>query len=227
MRAGRVVVAAGTLNTLRLLFASVAAPDGLTPMPALGRGFSANGDLMGVWRRKSAPVSSFRSTPSQGEFRVAGHESAVYGVGGFPGFQTLPLPSVVKRRLEKLFFIYGMGIDSGNAAVTCDGGKLHVAYDEHAEPVYAEVRAAFRALATETGDRTWAIGKPFTVHQAGGASIGTDASRGVVDHRGEVHGNPGLFVADGAALPAALAAPPSVTIGAWAHHVADGISKRA
>ena len=38
-----------------LLFASVGAPDGLTPMPALGRGFSGNGDLMGVWRRSSAP----------------------------------------------------------------------------------------------------------------------------------------------------------------------------
>ena len=120
-----------------------------------------------------------------------------------------------------------MGADSGSATVTCDGGRLHVAYDQRAEPIYDEVRAAFRELAAETGDRTWAIGKPFTVHQAGGCGVGTDASRGVVDHCGEVHGNPGLFVADGAALPAALSAPPSVTIAAWAHHVADGIAERA
>lgn len=227
VQARRVVVAAGTMNTLRLLFCSVGTPDGLALMPALGRRFSANGDLMGVWRRKSAPVSSFRSTPSQGEFRVAGHESAVYGVGGFPGFQTLPLPSAVKRQLEKLFFIYGMGPDSCSASVTCDDGRLRVAYDQRDEPVYDEVRAAFRVLAAETGDATWTIGKPFTVHPAGGATLGADAERGVVDHRGEVHGNPGLFVADGAALPAALAAPPSVAIAAWAHHVADGIAQRA
>ena len=178
---------------------------------------------MGVWRRRSAPVSSFTSTPSQGQFRVDGHESAVCGVGGFPGFQTLPLPSAVKRRLEKLFFIYGMGADTGNASVTCDGGRLRVDYDQDIEPIYGKIRAAFRALSAESGDRTWVIDKPFTVHPAGGARVGENAQLGVVDHRGEVYGNPGLYVADGAALPAPLAAPPSVTIAAWAHHVAEGI----
>lgn len=223
VHASRVVLAAGTLNTLRLLFDSATAPDGLAPMPALGHRFSANGDLMGVWRRKSTPVSSFTSTPSQGEFRVDGHESAIYGVGGFPGLQTLPLPSGVKRQLGKLFFIYGMGADCGHASVTCEGGRLHVDYDQRREPIYDQVRAAFRALATETGDSTWAIGKPFTVHPAGGARLGDTAQHGVVDHRGEVYDNPGLYVADGSALPAPLAAPPSVTIAAWAHHVADRI----
>jgi cholesterol oxidase len=227
VQARRVVVAAGTMNTLRLLFASVRATDGLAPMPALGRGFSANGDLMGVWHRKSAPVSSFVSTPSQGEFRIAGHASATCGVGGFPGFQTLPLPGLVKRRLEKLFFIYGMGTDSGDASVACERGRLRVDYDQRREPVYDEVRAAFRALAAETGDRCWAIGKPFTVHPTGGARLGADSGSGVVDHRGEVHGNHGLFVADGAALPAAVGGPPSVTIAAWAHHVAHGMAHPA
>jgi len=227
VQARRVVVAAGTMNTLRLLFASVRGPAGLAPMPALGRGFSANGDLMGVWHRKSATVSSFASTPSQGEFRIAGHESATCGVGGFPGFQTLPLPGVVKRRLEKLFFIYGMGMDSGDASVACERGRLSVDYDQRREPVYDEVRAAFRALAAESGERCWAIGKPFTVHPVGGARLGADAGHGVVDHRGEIHGNPGLFVADGAALPGAVGGPPSVTIAAWAHHVADGMAHSA
>jgi cholesterol oxidase len=36
-----------------------------------------------------------------------------------------------------------------------------------------------------------------------------------------VYGNPGLFIADAAALPAAVGAPPSLAIAAWAHHVAD------
>ncbi len=64
------------------------------------------------------------------------------------------------------------------------------------------------------------------MHQWGGASLGPDSDRGVVDHRGEVYGNPGLFIADGSALPAPPGGPPSVTIAAWAHHVADGIAAR-
>jgi cholesterol oxidase len=46
-----------------------------------------------------------------------------------------------------------------------------------------------------------------------------------VNHHGEVYGNPGLFIADAAALPAAVGAPPSLAIAAWAHHVADQLAK--
>ena len=35
---------------------------------------------------------------------------------------------------------------------------------------------------------------------------------------------PGLFVADAAALPAAVGTPPSLAIAAWAHHVADRLA---
>jgi cholesterol oxidase len=61
----------------------------------------------------------------------------------------------------------------------------------------------------------------------GGARLGADASEGVVDHRGEVYGNPGLYVVDASALPAPPGGPPSVVIAAWAHHVADGIAQRS
>ena len=86
------------------------------------------------------------------------------------------------------------------------------------------MRAAFRVLSAESGDRSWAVGKPLTVHPGGGACVGPDAERGVVDHRGEVYRNPGVFIADGAALPAAVGGPPGLSIAAWSHHVADGIA---
>ena len=193
-------------------------------MPALGRNFSANGDLVGIWLRNHAPVSSFRSTPSQGAFGVAGYECSTYGLGGFPGLQTLPLPSFVKRRLEKAYFIYGMGADSSGSSVGFDRGQLRCNYDERREPIYTEVRAAFRVLSAETGDEIRAPARPVTVHACGGAAVGPQPGMGVVDHRGEVFGNPGLYVADGAALPAAVGGPPGVAIAAWAHHVADGIA---
>jgi cholesterol oxidase len=47
-----------------------------------------------------------------------------------------------------------------------------------------------------------------------------------VDHHGGIYGNPGLFVVDASALPAAVGAPPSLGIAAWAHHVADRLAER-
>ena len=70
-----------------------------------------------------------------------------------------------------------------------------------------------------------ALRTPLTPHPWGGASLGADANCGVVNHRGEVFNNPGLFLADGSALPAAPGGPPALTIAAWAHHVADGIAR--
>lgn len=43
---------------------------------------------------------------------------------------------------------------------------------------------------------------------------------GVVDHRGEVWGHPGLYVADGAVIPGPLGVKPSLTIAAVAERTA-------
>jgi len=223
--ARRVVLAAGTLNTMRLLFAAAQRPGGLAPMPPLGRRFFANGDLAAAWLRQSAPVSSFRSTPSQGEFTVDGHESRTFGFGGLPGIETLPLPGFVKRWLEKVFFMYAMGADSGAASASFAGGSLHLDYDYRKESVYHDLREALQVVSVESGSRVIPVRKPLSPHVSGGACLGATAAEGVVDHRGEVHGNPGLYVADAAALPAAPGGPPSVAIAAWAHHVADGIAR--
>jgi len=60
-----------------------------------------------------------------------------------------------------------------------------------------------------------------TVHPLGGCAMGTSPEDGVVDHKGEVFGHPGLFVADGALLPKPTGRNPSMTIGALAERVAD------
>ena len=221
--ASQVVIAAGTLNTLRLLFAGTRQADGLAPMPALGRSLFANGDLVGAWVNKSAPVSSFRSAPSQGALTIEGHESIHFGVGGLPGLETWPLPAFVRHRLSQVFFMYGMGADSGKASVSFPDGRLHTDYDYRNEPIYDELREAFRIVTLETGHKATPLKKPLSPHVSGGARLGANAEQGVIDHRGEVYGNPGLYVADASALPAAPGGPPSVAIAAWAHHVADGI----
>jgi cholesterol oxidase len=226
VQAPRVVLAAGTMNTLRLLLAASSQADGLAPMPALGRRFSANGDLLAAWSRNYVGASSFQSLPSLGTFEVAGHDATTYGFAGLAGFDTLPMP---RRLLQRLYVTYGVGIDSGTSTVSRGRGRERLAldYDSRREPIYAEIRSAFRELERASGDRVRPLGKPLTVHPCGGARPGLDAASGVLDQRGEVHGNPGLFVTDAAALPAPPGGPPCVAIAAWAHHVADGIARRS
>jgi cholesterol oxidase len=59
---------------------------------------------------------------------------------------------------------------------------------------------------------------PTTAHILGGAVIGADASRGVVDARQRVFGYESLMVCDGAAVPANVGVNPSLTITALAEH---------
>jgi cholesterol oxidase len=59
---------------------------------------------------------------------------------------------------------------------------------------------------------------PTTAHILGGAAIGEDPSRGVVDARNRVFGYENLMVCDGAAIPANPGVNPSLTITALAEH---------
>jgi cholesterol oxidase len=75
---------------------------------------------------------------------------------------------------------------------------------------------------------------PSTAHVLGGAAIGADPSRGVVDARQRVFGYRNLLVCDGAAVPANVGVNPSLTITAMAEHAmshvpgyADDVTSRA
>ena len=66
----------------------------------------------------------------------------------------------------------------------------------------------------------------ITAHPLGGAPMGQDPRRGVVDDHGEAFGHPGLFVADGAVLPGPVGANPSLTIAALADRFSERILDR-
>ena len=126
------------------------------------RSVAGSAPMVTCWavERNSAPVSSFLSTPSHGAFTVRGHEAATYGVGGLPGLETLPLPAFVKRKIAKRSSSTAWAPTAARGRC-CEYGHLCVEYDPRKEPIYDEVRAAFRVLANESGDQS---GHPKTAH---------------------------------------------------------------
>ena len=67
---------------------------------------------------------------------------------------------------------------------------------------------------------------PTTAHILGGAVIGADPERGVVDARNRVFGYEDLLVCDGSAIPANPGVNPSLTITALAEHAMAEIPPR-
>ena len=62
---------------------------------------------------------------------------------------------------------------------------------------------------------------------SGGACLASGPDKGVVDHTGQVFGNPGLYVADASVLPRAPGLPPAMTIAALSERQAVLLSESA
>ncbi len=119
--AGR--LAAGTLNTLRLLFAGSRQADGLAPMPALGRSLLRQrrpGRRLGEQVRAGTPASGLRRHRARSP--STGHESDPLRRRRLPGLRDLAAAGIRQApAVDKMFFMYGMGADSGKASVTFPG----------------------------------------------------------------------------------------------------------
>ena len=90
-------------------------------------------------------------------------------------------------------------------------------------PSYLPVaNEAARAFAESSGGRPLNLvveslgGRSVTAHILGGAVISDGPAEGVIDSGHEVHGHPGLFIADASAIPVNLGVNPSLTITALA-----------
>ena len=69
----------------------------------------------------------------------------------------------------------------------------------------------------------WLFKRVITVHPLGGCPMAADERDGVIGSDGQVFHYPGLYVVDGASMPGPVGPNPSLTIAAFADHVADGI----
>ncbi|MBZ0273734.1 GMC family oxidoreductase N-terminal domain-containing protein [bacterium] len=232
VEARRLVLSAGTLNTLRLLFAARDRHGTLPGLsPNLGRQFSPNGDLLSASLMTHA-LSDAGHGPSINAFFRREDENGKYrylvGECGIP-VSALPLPRGLRKRLARTAALVGMGRDRADGEVVFTGKRLRVRAGRATGPdVYAGIEAdAERVLAHYAGRSVWhnlpsgrGNKRVGTVHPLGGAAIGRSTADGVVDHTGQVFGYPHLYVADGSLYPAAPGVPPSLTIAALAERQA-------
>jgi len=229
-----VVVAAGTLGTLRLLFAARVRDRSLQLPPTLGHRFSVGADLMVVVDDSPhAGESSYGPCPGAGVpvGQDGGHRFLIAEMG--VPTDALPLPKAVRRRLERSLVLAGMGRDASSGVVQFDGRELRTATDRSLDPqLFADLESAMTQIAQGYHPRRILpsvppeSGRLVTVHPFGGAAIAGGPEEGVVDHTGQVFGNPGLYVADGSLLPRAPGLPPAMTIAALAERQAALIGER-
>ncbi|MDP9794649.1 cholesterol oxidase [Catenuloplanes nepalensis] len=123
--------------------------------------------------------------------------------------------------------LLGMGRDIPDGRLSVRRGRLAADWTTQTSRRYfEEVRATMRAVATVLGGEfqgnpLGAMQQVVTVHPLGGAPMADRPERGVTDAYGEVFGLPGLYVADGAALPGPVGPNPALTIAAHADRLAD------
>ena len=137
-----------------------------------------------------------------------------------------------------IFFFNAMGQDEANGRFSFTNDKLDLRWDKpiSKQPVFVAVEKALKTLSDKMGGRyvalpTWEqlLGprKLIVTHPLGGCPIGANIGTGAVDAFGQVFDGsvasrastavlPGLYVVDGAAIPGALAANPTLTIAAQA-----------
>lgn len=223
LNAPEVVLAAGTMNTNHLLLHSCR-KGGLGALPGLGKGFGVNGDLIGSWPvPEDGSRDSVLGPPVHGRVRISGHEDSCYVI--LAAGETPPVPGFLYARARakagRSFDVVAMSQDAADGAIWMDKGRMKFSFSMSGSPSYAATMRAFETLGLRSGRPLRFDGRNvFTAHPMGGCRISDDSATGVVDGAGRVHGHPGLYIADSSVFPQPVGVPPSLSIAAWASHVA-------
>lgn len=210
------VMAAGSLNTTKLLVASAAR--GLLPdMPDdLGRGWGTNADRIYVWTDPSHGFGEIQGGPViYGSLNWADPASAHTVIqASIPSFSVDPRSTMMVG--------YGVSRSRGHFAydAASSDAKLFWPKDGDAHIQNTAIGPTAHSIAGPGGilTDTNAV-MNSTWHGLGGACMGT-----VCDLNGRVKGQRGLYVLDGALLPGTAAAcNPSMTIAAVAERALDNL----
>lgn len=237
LSAERVILAAGALNTVRLLLACREVHRTLPEIsPALGEQFYTNGDDGALLLGGRVPAE--RDAGPLVTAWLDGWERdrlMLMDIGLLP-----PLPWLAARALRAFvgsaslgkhgrsaWIIGAMGLDRAPLRLTLRNKRL-VCDRPAGIPSFARrTRDRLQSLADALGASLLlppaAIAPPgsFTVHAMGGARMADDPAEGVTDGLGRVHSYPGLYVADASLFSGPLGVAPSLTVSALAEHVME------
>lgn len=222
--APEVVLAAGAMNTNYLLLHSCRT-GALGKLPGLGKGFGANGDLIGSWPvPEDGSRDSVPGPPVHGRVRIKGHEDSAYVI--LAAGDTPPVPGFLyakaRAKAGRAFDVVAMSQDAADGRIRMDRGRMKFSFSMDGSPSYAATRRAFETLGELSGrPLRFDAGSIMTAHPMGGCRISNAETEGVVDGAGQVHGRPGLYIADASVFPQPVGVPPSLSIAAWASHVAS------
>ncbi|MGM7645452.1 GMC oxidoreductase [Nocardia sp. JW2] len=207
------VLAAGSLNTTRLLVRA-GAKGAIPDLPdELGKGWGTNADRIYVWRDPSANFGAAQGGPV-----VFGSKNWDDPQAAFTFIQASIPPLSLDAGSTMLV---GYGVSDGRGDFVYDAGSDDARLrwpHEGDRGIQAHIDAAIRRVAGPSAHLidTNAI-FPSTWHPLGGANMGS-----VCDLEGRVRGQRGLYVLDGALMPGNTAAcNPSMTIAAVAERALD------
>lgn len=211
------VLAAGSLNTTRLLMRA-GAKGQIPDLPDdLGRGWGTNADRIYVW---TAPTADFG--PTQGGPVVYGslnwddpHSAHTVIQASIPPLSIDPKSTMMVGfgvSESRGHFVYNPATDDATLRWPANGDTN--IQNNHIGPT-AHAIAGPDSTLLDTNTLF-----PSTWHPLGGANMNT-----VCDLQGRVHGHPGLYVLDGALIPGTTAAcNPSLTIAAVAERALEIIT---
>ncbi|MEU2123678.1 GMC oxidoreductase [Nocardia niwae] len=213
---GALVMAAGSLNTTRLLMRASA--KGLVPdMPdGLGQGWGTNADRIYLWTDPTASFGAAQGGPvvygsKNWDDPHAAHtliQASIPPMGADADSTMMVGYGVSDSRGH---FVYDAARDDAVLQWPQDGDSY--IQDNHIGPAAHRI-AGPASILTDTN-----LLFPSTWHPLGGASMGA-----VCDLDGRVHGQRGLYVLDGALMPGNTAAcNPSMTIAAVAERALDNL----
>lgn len=210
------IMAAGSLNTTRLLVRA-AAKGHIPDMPGgLGGNWGTNADRIYVWTDPAQNFGSGQGGPVvYGSLNWSDPESAYTVIQA-------SIPPMGMDAHSTMLVGYGVSSARGHFdyVSATDDAVLRWPHEGDAAIQTAHIGPAVQKIAgpgsvlTDTN-----LGFPSTWHPLGGASMGP-----VCDLDGRVHGQRGLYVLDGALIPGNCAAcNPSMTIAAVAERALDNI----
>lgn len=214
----RVIMAAGSVGTNRLLLQAQATGTIKNLPSSLGSNWGPNGNIM-VARRTGAATGTYQSgIPAMGVSHWDNSTNSVFA-------ELAPFPAGIEMHTA-LYLAITNNPNKGTFTWNKAEGSMELDWDaDKAAPSVAaaksfmdKINAANPGTSYNTGlfqgGKTFA--DYFTYHPLGGAVIGE-----TTDLNGEVKGVPGLFIMDGSLIPGKIGVNPFVTITAIAERNMD------